>query len=266
MRSPGSALDLRAVLSAELRAAIDELDASESRAKAVHRCRVRVKRARALARVGRGGAPGLSGVFNDTARTVMRVLAQARDPAALADAVRAMKKKARGKTAAALQTLTENLDALRAASPGLNIEAARAGLKDLLALAQVWPEASPRQIRRGAKRVIRRARRARRRGFHVKQAAPRHEWRKREKDRFYAALLLDDGWPGPRRRKLGRRLGDTLGEEHDMLLLLDRLQASPELAGEGGNPQRALKALQRRQRKLARRADAIGLRLHADGA
>ena len=76
MRSPESAFDLRAALSEELTAAIDELDASSSDFRAVHRCRVRVKRARALARVGHSGAPGLSGVFNDTARGVMRMLAQ----------------------------------------------------------------------------------------------------------------------------------------------------------------------------------------------
>jgi hypothetical protein len=267
MRSPGQAFDLRAALSEELRAAMDELEASFGRPKAVHRCRVRVKRARALARVGSAGAPGLAGVFNDTARGVMRTLAQARDLAALADAARSVSSRADKKAASALQTVAENLDALRRAAPGLNMEATRAGLKDLLALAMVWPEASPRQIKRGAERVVRRARRARRRGFAAKQAPPRHEWRKREKDRFYAALLLDHAWPHPRRRKLGERLGETLGEEHDMLLLLDQLELAPDLAGEERRASdRAIKALRRRCRRLARRADEIGARLHAGGA
>jgi hypothetical protein len=263
MRSPGSAFDLRAALSDELRAAIEELDASMARPKAVHRCRVRVKRARALARIGRVGAPGLSGVFNDTARGVMRTLAQARDLAALADAARALGRKSGRKAAVALETAAANLDALRMASPGLNTEAARAGLKDLLALAMVWPEASPRQIRRGARRIIRRARLARRRSFHAKDAPPRHEWRKREKDRFYAALLLEDAWPGPRRRKLGARLGEALGEEHDILLLLEHLEAAPDLAGADKAPARAARALQQRRKTLARRADRLGARLHA---
>jgi hypothetical protein len=266
MRSPGPAFDLRAALSEELSAAIDELDASLARPKAVHRCRVRVKRARALARVGRGGAPGLAGVFNDTARGVMRTLAQSRDLSALADAARGVGRKTRRKAAAALETLADNLEALRLAAPGLNMEAARAGLKDLLALAMVWPEASPRQVRRGAERIVRRARRARRRGHRAKDAAPRHEWRKREKDRYYAALLLEEAWPCERRRKLGERLGDALGQEHDMLLLLERLEAAPELAGEGKAAARAVKALERRRKEAAQRADAIGARLHAHGA
>ncbi len=267
MRSPAQAFDLRAALSEELRAAMDELEGSFGRPKAVHRCRVRVKCARALARVGSAGAPGLAGVFNDTARGVMRTLAQARDLAALADAARSAGGGAKKKAAAALGTVADNLDAVRKASAGLNLEASRPGLKDLLALALVWPDASPRQIKRGARRIVRRARRARRRGVAAKDAGRRHEWRKREKDRFYAALLLDGAWPCARRRKLGKRLGDMLGEEHDMRLLLDRIESAPELAGEEHKaPERAVKALRKRSRRLARRANAIGQRLHAGGA
>lgn len=267
MRTPGQAFDLRAALSEELRAAMDELEASSGGPRAVHRCRVRVKRARALARVGSAGAPGLAGVFNETARGVMRTLAQARDLAALAEAARSVSRKTSRKAAAALDTVAENLDAVRMASPALNVEATRAGLKDLLALALVWPEASARQIRRGGERVVRRARRARRRGFKAKRTAPRHEWRKREKDRSYAAQLLDDAWPRPRRRKLGERLGKALGEEHDVMLLLGRIEAAPGLAGEERKaPKRVVKALRRRRKRLARRADRIGGRLHAEGA
>ena len=264
MRSPGT-FDLRAALSDELRAAIEELDTSSDH-RAVHRCRVRVKRARALARVGRAGAPGLSSVFNDTARGVMRMLAQARDLQALALAARKLAKRSGKKAAAALERVAEHLDRARHACPSLDVEAARSGLKDLLALAQVWPEASPRQVTRGAKRVARRARRARRRGYHATTPARRHEWRKREKDRLYAALLLDDAWPCARRRKIGAKLGEALGQEHDMILLLDHLRAAPELAGDGEGPARALRALKRRRKQLSRRADALGSRLHARGA
>ncbi|MFN3465779.1 MAG: CHAD domain-containing protein, partial [Terricaulis sp.] len=86
MRSPGPAFDLRAALTEELRAAIDELETVQADPKAVHRCRVRVKRARALARIGRACAPGLSTVFVDSARSLMRNLALSRDQAALTEA------------------------------------------------------------------------------------------------------------------------------------------------------------------------------------
>ena len=266
MRSPGPAFDLRAAMSQELSAAIEELDASGGRPKAVHRCRVRIKRARALARVGRAGAPGLAEVFNDSAQGVMRMLGQARDLAALAETARRAAKKGDKREAEALLHTAFSLDAERGFLPPLDIDGAHAGLKALLALAQVWPEASHRQIKRGAERVIRRARKARRRGRGSDQPAHRHEWRKREKDRFYAALLLDEAWPTPRRLKLGDKLGDVLGEERDALLLLERIEADPAIAGEGKAAKRATRILRRRCVRFADRADALGARVHSGRA
>ena len=81
MRGTAEAFDLRAALQAELAAAQDALALSDT-AQAVHRCRVSVKRARALARVGAIGAPGLAGLFNDAARALM-ALALSAIPVAL---------------------------------------------------------------------------------------------------------------------------------------------------------------------------------------
>jgi CHAD domain-containing protein len=266
LRSPGPAYDLRATMSQELHTAIDELSAANDSPRALHRCRVCLKRARALARVGRVSAPGLSAVFNDTARGMMRMLGLARDATVLSETARAMAQSARGKTAAALESIAANLEAEAAAQAPLNLETARAGLKDLLALAMVWPEASPRQIRRGAQRLQRRARRARLHGLGARCPERRHQWRKRSKDRYYAALLLGPAWPALRKRKLSEKLGHALGLERDALMLIERLKAAPGLAGEGGATKRALKAIRRRRKRLARRADALGARMSVAGA
>lgn len=262
MRTPEQAFDLRAAMADELRAALDELEASYGEPKGVHRCRVRVKRARALARIGKTCAPGLSTVFNDSARIVMRQLAAARDIAALAETARALAQKQGKRQAAALTSVAEQLDEERLKMAGLNMEATRAGLKDLLALAQVWPEASPRQVRRGARRIAHRARRACRRGHGAEQPDRRHEWRKREKDRYFAAVMLGEWWPLKRRRKLSEKLGVALGDERDALLLLERVIAEPSIAGEGKAGERAVKALMRRRAKLGARADKLGAKLH----
>lgn len=261
MRSPGPAFDLRAALCDELRAAIEELDANPLKAKSVHHCRVRVKRARALARIGRTCAPGLSSVFVDSARTLMRNLALARDPAALSEAAHIAARKSGKQTTIAFEAVAHAIEETAASQPSLNLEAARASLKDLLALAQVWPEASHRQIRRGAKRLDRRARRARRRGVGSVDPVRRHEWRMREKDRFFAAEILGDDWPGKRKRKTAEKIGNALGGERDALLLMERLVAEPELAGEEKAVRRALKALNRRRARLARRADRLAERM-----
>lgn len=265
MRSPTAAFDLRAALSDEIRAALDELGAARLKAKAVHRCRVRLKRARALARVGRACAPGLSAVFNESARAVMHELSHARDLAALCAAARTTARKAPKKQGAALLQAADAFAALERELPALDRNAVGAGLRDLLAMAQVWPEASPRQIEKGATRIVRRARKAQRRGRASTLAARRHEWRKREKDRLYAAMLLGGAWPANAKRRLARneRLGDALGRERDALLLVERLEHEPHLAGGANSASLARKALARRLRRLGRRADAIGDALHS---
>lgn len=266
MRSPQSAFDLRAALSQDVQAAIDELDGASEHPKAIHRCRVHLKRARALARIGSASAPGLASVFNDSARTVMRNLAPTRDLTAFAEAARLTAASARRKGGIALERIAGELDALRSAAPPPDLEAVRAGLRDLLALAHVWPETSARQIRAGAKRLARRARRARRRGLASDCPALRHDWRKCEKDRYFAALILADAWPSKRRRKTGERLGDLLGQERDVLLLIDRLQSEPAFTGQHKDLKRALRALDAQRRRLAARSDALGVKLHAGGA
>jgi hypothetical protein len=138
MRSPGAAFDLRATMTQELNAALEELDAG-SGPKAMHRCRVRLKRARAVGRVGRSVAPGLAAVFNDSARTVMRQLGQARDLTALADTARTLAVKARRKNAPGLLHAADALETARLHLPERDLETIRAGIRDLIALAQVCP-------------------------------------------------------------------------------------------------------------------------------
>jgi hypothetical protein len=266
MRSPGPAFDLRAAIARELTAAAEELAAAQETPSAVHRCRVRLKRARTLARIGRPCAPGLADIFNQTARSAMNALAPARELSALADTARTTARKAGGKSAAALHAITEALEAERAALAPLDTAIVKAALDDLQALAQVWPDASHRQIKQGAKRIKRRARQAFATSRDAHDLEARHAWRKREKDRLFAATLLGDAWPYPRRRKRGEELGALLGAERDALILIERLEREPQHAGGEDEARRAVKALRRRSEKLSKRANALGVRLHASDA
>lgn len=261
MRSPTPAFDLRAALARELTDALEQLDNPATGPKSVHRCRVHIKRARALARVGRACAPGLAAVFNESARAAMRALAQAREGHALAEAAQAAGRKSKKKSAAALATLAASLREASRLVGTPDVQGARAGLRDLLALAQVWPEASPRQVRRGAERIARRARRARRRSLSCHDLELLHDWRKREKDRCYAAELLRDCWPYRRLRARSEELTAALGEIRDARLLHDRIEASALTCGAPKADRRALRALERRIEKLHKRADRLGERL-----
>lgn len=267
MRSPGAAFDLRATLSDEIRTALDALREAP-KPKAVHRCRVHLKRARAVARVGREVAPGLSSVFNDAARALMHALSEARHITALADAARDAARGLSRRKARPLRAVADALDLRAGHLPPMDLDAIAAGLRDLLAMAQVWPEASPRQIQKGAAHIVRRARKARRLGQGSRLPTRRHEWRKCEKDRLFAATLLDTAWPShrPRRLKANEALGEALGRERDAILLAESVAQQPMLAGSDKAARRAAKSIARRLKKLARRADALGDRLHAGGA
>lgn len=261
MRSPAPAFDLRTALARELCDALGQLDTAAANPKAVHRCRVHIKRARALAKVGRICAPGLAAIFNQSARATMRSLAQSRDAAALTEAAQAASLKAGKKNAAPLGALVHTLNEASAAADAPDIQGARTSLKDLLALAQVWPEASPRQIRRSAERIERRARRARRRGLHSADNELLHVWRKREKDRFYAAEFLAAAWPYRRLRKPSEKLTAILGDIRDVGLLRDRIEAAALTCGSPKADRLALRALEQRLGKLHKQLDRLGEKL-----
>lgn len=268
MRSPAAAFDLRGALSEEISAALAAIDTAIVKPKAAHRCRVHIKRARALARVGRACAPGLSKVFNESARDVMNALSRQRDFVALADCARDIARRSGGKEAKSLLAAADALDHERAIAAAPDFDAIRAGLRDLLAMAHVWPEASVRQMRRGAVRIVRRARQAHQRGYGASAPMRRHEWRKREKDRLYASQILGAEWPEgrKRRRKCSQKLAAVLGDERDAILLGARLKADALTFGSEKTAKRALRAVVRRCSRLARRADRLGRQLHADGA
>lgn len=266
MRSPSDGFQLREALKREVAAAIAALDADPTHPKTVHKCRISIKRARALARVGAVAAPGLAGVFQSVARQAKASLAGARELAALSEAARKIAAREPKQRAAALTRIAEALDAESASRGEDDIERAKASLRDLSALAQVWPETSRRQIHKGAERVTQRARAAAKRGRKAHNPERRHAWRKREKERFYALSILAKDWPHKRRRSASEELGDLLGRERDALLLAQRVCADPTLAGDVKAAKRALRSLSKQASRIGARADKVGARVHAGGA
>lgn len=169
-----------------------------------------------------------------------------------------MSRKSNKRAARAFELVAHAIDETAASRPGLNLEAARAGLKDLLALAQVRA-----RLRSGKSGAAPSGSTGARAVPAVAALGPRIRWcamsgARAEKDRAFAADILGpDVWPGRRRRKTGDKIGVALGGERDALLLMERLVAEPEMAGDERDLVRTLKRLNRRRAKLARRADAL---------
>ncbi len=95
-----------------------------------------------------------------------------------------------------------------------------------------------------------------------------HEWRKRVKDLRYAAEMLDrqDSRRDRTIRRVARRadrLGELLGEEHDLAVLAERVSAADSaFRGEKRDRRMLLKAIARRRAKLRNRALRDGRRLY----
>lgn len=264
MRAEADAFELGPALLALLDAAEEALAAPDDDA-AVHGFRVALKRARALARVGKVAAPGMAGIFNDNARALMAGLSDARDAVALADCARSEAKKAKGVAASALKRTA--IQVAPAAADPLDRGGVRQGLNELRALVRVWPAPSRRQLKDGVVKVRDKARRAYEKARGQRLADLRHDWRKREKDRLYAVQLAAPIWPrnAKLREMRGKKLARALGGERELLLLIARLEAEPHLAGGKARALAAITHLKESHGLRARKADRLGRKLHRGG-
>jgi CHAD domain-containing protein len=99
-----------------------------------------------------------------------------------------------------------------------------------------------------------------------------HEWRKRVKDLRYAIEMLERRGSGGRLRRLAVRadkLGELLGEDHDLAVLAERVRAGGRRDGPEqtwrtgrGTQNRLLKLIARRRRELRKHALRDGERLY----
>jgi CHAD domain-containing protein len=92
-----------------------------------------------------------------------------------------------------------------------------------------------------------------------------HDWRKRVKSLYYALNMLggkkSKGARGMTRR--ADRLGELLGEEHDLWMFCSYLEQHPEACGEDARARaKLLQRIARRRKRLRKRALELGARLY----
>jgi CHAD domain-containing protein len=92
-----------------------------------------------------------------------------------------------------------------------------------------------------------------------------HDWRKRVKSLYYALDMLGakQAQGGRRITRRANRLGDLLGNEHDLWLLRTYVEDHPEAFAEDAAAKAALlELIEQRRRRLRKRALALGGRLY----
>jgi len=271
--------NLRRLASNQLRSAIEQLnDRQADRIDAVHEARLHLKKARSLLRLAR---PALEDAYereNARLRDVAHQLSRQRDAQAMIEAVdklsaraehewggsddhlallRAVRDRLTGGQAAeqsdALDEVTPELTgALSAAADEVECWASRVDDSDAIVAGFT---ASYRRGRRALRRVLR-------------QATPEnvHEWRKESKYHRYQVRLFQDAWPAVLEAWYEelKRLSDLLGDDHDLVVLCERVCGEPPAALDDAAVSQLQQMIERRRGELQAEAIPLGRLLYAE--
>ena len=260
--------EIRRVAREEIDRARTALDgAREGRFKGVHDARKRFKAIRALLRLAVLRPGSAFRRENRWYRDAARQLARVREAQAsletldrLADAEDAMLRReleARYEARRGLQF--EDTDALAA----LVADLAEAGKR-----VSEWPLTGEgfEVVESGLRATYRRGRRRFRRALPGTSATELHEWRKDVKYHRHHLELLVRLWPDVMAgaAATARRLGDLLGDHHDLHELRALLSRSPGLAGGDRERESVLASAEGRSRELEARAIEVGGLVYAE--
>ncbi len=121
-------------------------------------------------------------------------------------------------------------------------------------------------LKPGLRRIYRRGRRRIRAAAADPTTENLHEARKRVKDLWHATQIVRPAYP-KRLKALSRRahdLADLLGDDHDLAVLRDYVDAHPQCFDDESDKRALLAVLDRRREALQRDALALGRKLYAD--
>jgi CHAD domain-containing protein len=242
----------------------------DDRARLVHEARKTIKRMRAMARLLRRetGGPEFQRI-NSSLREAGKRLSGARDAevriATFADLrSRHPDELAGGQVDALLSRLEQDRAAAHGGDPELEVLADVAEMRgDLLR----WNllEHDSDSLTAGLRLIYRDGRARYKRVKRSRACDPQrmHDWRKRVKSLYYALDMLG-GKQATATAKLTRRadrLGEALGEEHDLWMLANFLESERQL--DDGTRKLLLELIERRREQLRKRALRLGARLYA---
>jgi len=270
--------EVRRILADEIGKALAHLETARDRPEqGLHKCRKRLKGLRALLRLVRSGDEPFCRTENECYKQVSALLAGPREATALIETV--------DRLAAAFpkQSAGGGLDPVRErlmlrqhelhAGPGLEaaIDAAAAACREGLERIEKLslpdqPEQAADILAEGARATLRRARKALDKAGSRGTADDFHNLRKAAKTHSMHLSLLGRLWPTPikARRKAVDRLGETLGELHDVFVMRALLDADGEPLGPAEDTRLLRKLLKRSGKSLAKACLADAAELFGD--
>lgn len=266
--------DLRKAGSKQLEKAIAESKDSDVD-EAVHQVRKRCKKLRGLVRLVRG-AEGHYQRDNTWFRDTARLLDELRDSAAMLETFDDLTE--RFEEQVGPDAFAEVRKALEkrygeTVRSGRDPDEALREARDRLVEAQTWvckwkvDDDFQVSLRPGLEKTYGRARRAMGDAYDEATSEAFHEWRKRVKYHRYHMRLLRCAWPEMMKMREDAldELGDLLGEDHDLAVLAETLEADEDEAlVESRALQVFLGLVARRRGELQTRARLLGQRLFAE--
>ena len=265
---------LRRIYTTELQSAASGLlppEADKDRDTAIHEARKSVKKARSVLRLVQPQLDGEYKKANTQLRGVGRKLSEFRDAGAALETVQALEQEYPEELGKA------RLTAIKAALTRQKTKAEHAGnLKQLFEdvaaeLQAVAAEADHWQIsgsgfdviEPGFKKSFRRGRKALDQALTTNRDIDFHNWRKRVKDHWYHVRLLE---PCAKQlanyAKLLRQLETWLGDDHNLVMLHDKLHQDPLLRKNETQAQTALALAARRRDELRAKAVELGREIY----
>jgi len=270
--------EVRRILAEEIGKALQHLDAARSRPEqGLHKCRKRLKCARALLRLVHSGDETFCTTENQCYRNVAALLAGPREATALIETVDRLaaafpKESADGGLDAVRDRLVARQHDLHEgagleAAIGAATAACADGMKRIESLALPdQPEQAADVLAEGARVTLRRARKALDKAGARGAADDFHDLRKAAKTHGMHLSLLGRLWPTPikARRKAVDELGERLGELHDLFVMRALLEADDEPLGPREDTKLLGKLLKRSEKSLRKSCLAEAAELFGD--
>jgi CHAD domain-containing protein len=240
---------------------------------ATHEARKDLKKVRSLLRLIRGCVPAkVYRAENARLRETARSLAGARDADVLVQTTERLAERHAGRLpSAAFERLRAHFAAQAErsrADAGTGDELALGALDTAARASDAWPvkRCDIDALPRGAVRAYRRGRRDLTRAERDPTTENLHEWRKRVKDLWYHARLLEEAWPRmlKAQAKEAHKLADLLGDDHDLAVLAAQLDDGGPAVAVVLDEATLRELIARDRAELQTRALRVGRRLYAE--
>ncbi len=241
------------------------------RAEAIHQARKRCKKLRALLRLFRPVLGETYGKANAHLRDAAGGMSGQRDATVLVQTHRNLFFATRAKIARKFGGIHAHLvhrrDSITRGRKGPSAKSFRGALQTIRDDVDRWkldPD-SIESVLASERKTYTRGRKAMAAAFDSLDPEALHEWRKRVKYYGHHTRLLRDLWPTVMKAQASEiaRLGDILGDDHDLAVLRDTLQADPTF-GSAKTLQPFFKIIEARQTELRDTAQTLGHRVHAE--